>query len=146
MEMWETLTSCTKLLLASVEPEKTRVKVSTRHSRNTAWISLGKLVTINDLTAFVTLQQPLKHGARQLCQHESWKSGLSSPRLDPHYPTPSCFPSLPAALKHPAPHNCSPCQTNVSLTFARSLPWPTSAKLESDAEGKIFPSLDIPRC
>lgn len=63
--------SCTKLLLVSVEPEKIRVKVSTRHSRNTAWISLGKLVTIHDLTAFVTLQQPLRHRARQLCQHES---------------------------------------------------------------------------
>lgn len=36
-------------------------------------------------------------------------------------------PSLSTALKHPAPHNCSPCQTNVSLTFAHSLscdrPW-----------------------
>lgn len=30
-------------------------------------------------------------------------------------------PSLSTALKHPAPHNCSPCQTNVSLTFAHSL-------------------------
>lgn len=71
MEMWETLTGCTKLLLVSVKSDKIRVKVSTRHSRNTIWISLGKLVTIHDLTVFVTLQQPLKHRARQPCQHDS---------------------------------------------------------------------------
>lgn len=93
--------SCTKLLLVSVEPEKIKVKVSTRCSRNTVWINLGKLVTTNDLIVFVALQQPLKHRARHLFQHESWKPDLSSPHLDPwsHF-QPLPFPQLWSTL-HP---------------------------------------------